>query len=259
MNTMKVIRFLSASAGLLSVLMFSSCMPLVIQPYSPQYYSPLQNAEYVSTGATIVVRYGPVLSDQNLVDLKFSVRGSKSGLHAGQTILADDHKTVIFKPANPFTPGEQVMVDINSLLLDWQTIFRPLSYTFTVAINQRSGSPVSLSAEPPTSAPRSAFPNFLTLPQDIPHYTVSKTSPDAGDGHIFVSPFYWYCPSFSLMRLLNFDWSAYPREHKLCRSRVRKWTGKRSIVLINAVDTTGFRFDRAKWSKMALVGRLASK
>jgi hypothetical protein len=58
-NTMKVIRFLSAIAGLLSVFTLSSCADSV---YSPQYYSPLQNAEYVSTGATIVVRYGPVRS-----------------------------------------------------------------------------------------------------------------------------------------------------------------------------------------------------
>jgi hypothetical protein len=191
MNTRKVIKLLSVCAGLLLGLMFSSCMPLVVQPYSPQYYSPLQNAKYVSKGATIVVRYGPVLNDQDLADLKFTVRGLKSGLHEGQTILADDHKTVIFKPATPFTPGEQVAVDINSLLVDQQTIFRPLSYAFTVAINQQSGSPVSLTPQPPTSAPRSAFPNFLTVPQDIPHYTVSKTSPDAAEGHIFVAPYYW--------------------------------------------------------------------
>jgi hypothetical protein len=68
-NTMKVIRFLSAIAGLLSVFTLSSCTDSVC---SPQYYSPLQNAEYVST-------------------------------------------TIIFRPANPFTPGEQVMVHINSL------------------------------------------------------------------------------------------------------------------------------------------------
>jgi hypothetical protein len=190
MNTGKVIRFLSACAGLLFVLMFSSCTPLVNQPHSPQYYSPLQNAEYVSTSATIVVRYGPVLSDRNLADLKFTVRGSKSGLHEGQTILADDHRTVIFKPANPFTPGEPVMVDVNSLLLDGQTSFRPLSYTFTVAINQRPGSPIS-SSVPPTSGVRSSFTDFLTLPHDIPRYTVSKPSQDTGEGCIFVAPFYW--------------------------------------------------------------------
>jgi hypothetical protein len=29
------------------------------------------------------------------------------------------------------------------------------------------------------------------VPQDIPHYTVSKTAPDDGEGDIFVAPFYW--------------------------------------------------------------------
>ncbi len=95
---------------------FSMC--LSSQPHSPQYYSPLQNADYVSTGATIAVRYGPVLSEQNLASLKLIVSGLKSGLHAGQTILADDHKTVIYKPAIPFTPGEQVKVDIPGLAFE---------------------------------------------------------------------------------------------------------------------------------------------
>ncbi len=126
-------------AGLLSIVMLSSCTPFVFQvpllqslssqsslSQSPssqslalQYYSPLQNAEYVSKDATIVVRYGPALSNQNLDDLKFTIEGSESGLHAGQTILADDHKTVIFKPASPFTPGEQVTVKVSSLHLDF--------------------------------------------------------------------------------------------------------------------------------------------
>jgi hypothetical protein len=189
-NSLKVIRILCASVVLLVVFALSSCTPSV-PAAAPQYYSPLQNAKYVSTGATIVVRYGAVLSDQNLADMKFTVRGSKSGLHEGQTILADDHKTVIFKPAASFTPGEQVTVDISGLRLDRQTSFRPLSYIFTVAINQQSGSPGSVSTAPPTSAPKSAFPDFLTLPQDIPHYTVSETSPDSEEGDIFVAPFFW--------------------------------------------------------------------
>jgi hypothetical protein len=188
MKGMRFIKLLFAGAGLLSILMFSSCAS---QSPLPQYYSPLQDAKYVSTGATIVVRYGPVLSDQNLADVEFTMRGSKSGLHEGQTLVADDQKTVIFKPTSPFTPGEQVKVDINSLRLDGQTGFRPLSYTFTVAIHQSSGSPVSSSATPPTSAPQSAFPSFLTLPQDIPHYTVSTASPNAAEGYVFVAPFYW--------------------------------------------------------------------
>jgi hypothetical protein len=150
-----------------------------------------QNAEYVSTGATMIVRYGPVLSDQHLAELQFRVRGSQSGVHEGQTILADDHKTVIFEPAQAFTPGEQVTIDISSVRLDRQTRFRRLSYTFTVATNQQPGTVASPTASPPSSVPRSAFPGFLTLPQDIPHYRVSTALPEAGEGYIFVAPFYW--------------------------------------------------------------------
>ena len=211
---MKTLRFLALTVGLLSNVMLSSCTPFILQvplfqslssqtslsqstssqSLAPQYYSPLQNAEYVSKDATIVVRYGPVLSNQNLDNLKFTIQGSKSGLHAGRTILADDHKTVIFILASPFVPGEQVTANVSRLDLDGQTSYSPLSYTFRVAINQRPGSPGSseLSAPPlPSYPPRSAFPTFLTVPQDIPHYVITMTSPIPAEGDIFVAPFFW--------------------------------------------------------------------
>ena len=211
---MKPIKVLLAASGFLSLVLLSSCTPVILpfpffestssqsalsqsfppQSLAPQYYSPLQNAKYVSKAATIVVRYGPILNNQNLDELKFIIQGSESGLHSGQTILADDHKTVIFKPVNPFTPGEQVTVKINSMHLDSQTIYSPFSYTFTVAINQQPGTPGSgeLAAPPlPPYPPRSAFPNFLTVPQDIPHFTVTTIAPNSTEGYIFVAPFYW--------------------------------------------------------------------
>lgn len=190
MSPTKMIGILATSVGLLFVFISTSCSSLGPQYSSPQYYSPLKDAEYVSTGATIVVRYGPELSAQNLAKVKFTIQGSKSGSHAGQTILADDHKTVIFKPTRLFTPGEQVTVGISSLRLDSGAGYHPLAYTFAVAANQQTASAASASA-PPTSGPQSAFPNFLTLPQDIPHYTVLQSSPDSGEGDIFVAPFYW--------------------------------------------------------------------
>lgn len=158
------------------------------QVVSAQYNSPLPNAQFVSTGATIAVRYGPELNAQDLALVHFAVEGSESGVHAGQTILADDHKTVIFKPANPFTPGEQVSVGTNSLPADPEEIYGALDYTFTIAANQQMGSLGS--TVKPTDTVTSAFPNFLTLPQDIPHYTVVNTAPD-GEGDILVAPFYW--------------------------------------------------------------------
>ena len=189
---MKKLNCLAILFGLIFVLSLAACSPSVsTKPLAPQYYSPLQNAEYVSTGATIAVRYGPTLNDQNRAEVKFSVQGANSGAHAGQTILADDHKTVIFKPSQPFTPGEQVKIDVSGLSLDPQHNYGPLSYSVTIATNQKPGSPGSSNSAPPASPPKSAFPNSLTLPQDIPHYTVSKTSPDSGEGYIFVAPFYW--------------------------------------------------------------------
>jgi hypothetical protein len=207
---MKIFKPFSVIAGLvLTTWLVASCTPFVLQttvlqssPTQPpppeslgiQYYSPMENANYVSKSATIVVRYGPTLNDQDISKLKFVVSGSQSGLHTGETILADDHKTVIFKPANPFTPGEQVSVAINSLQLDNETTYGGISYAFTVAVNQQPGSPGSgeLAAPPiPSYPPRSAYPDFLTVPQDIPHYTLTTTKSNPSEGYIFVAPFYW--------------------------------------------------------------------
>lgn len=163
-------------------------------PYLPQYYFPLEDAEYVSKGTTIAVRYGPVLTDANVRSLAFAVSGSTSGKHEGRVVLADDHKTVIFKPDTLFTPGEKVAVSVSGLVIDETHEYLPLSYTFTVAVNQQPGTPGSSQlADPPVPAkpPRSAYPDFLTVPQDIPHFTITHSSAPQGEGEVFVAPFYW--------------------------------------------------------------------
>ncbi len=157
---------------------------------APQYYSPLANAQYVSTATTLAIRYGPQLSTQDLSSLKFTVQGSQSGAHSGQAVLADDQKTVIFKPDAPFSPGEQVKVSVNGISINPQLHFSPISYAFTAAANQKPGG-VGASTIPPKTAPASAFPNYLTVPQDIPHFTVAKASPDNAEGDIFVAPIPW--------------------------------------------------------------------
>ncbi len=160
----------------------------------PVYYSPLANAQLVSRNTTLAVRYGPKLSTQNVSALKFTVQGTQSGVHDGQVILADDQQTVIFKPSLSFTPGERVKVSVDGLNVDSKLNFSPISYTFTVATNQKPGG-VGAATTPPKNAPASAFPNYLTAPQDIPHYTVAKTSPDNGEGDIFVAPIPWTAAS----------------------------------------------------------------
>ena len=160
--------------------------------FEPQYYFPIQDSQFVSSGTTIIIRYGPELTQQNAANVRFDVQGAQSGPHSGQTLLADDHQTVIFTPDQTFTPGEQVQVDISPLALDAQITYAGLSYAFTVAISQSSGSPGTTATPPASNLPPPEFPDAVTIPQDIPHYTVTKTSPEtAGEGYIFVAPFYW--------------------------------------------------------------------
>ncbi len=186
---MKPTTILGALVGLILLVGTGACSALAVQSIPPQYISPIQNAKYVSTGATIIVRYGPVLDSSMLQGVKFSVRGSRSGPHSGQTILADDHRTVIFQPTNPFAAGERVQVDVSGLEPEPSVRFTPLAYTFDVAANQQPGGIPP--GNPPANPPRSAFPSFLTLPQDIPHFTISQAAPDSAEGDIFVAPFYW--------------------------------------------------------------------
>ncbi len=191
MKSKGILRILIANVSLLAVLIASACSPSGSSALKPQYVSPLADAEYVSLGATIAVRYGPDLNKKNIEDLKFNVTGSQSGVHAGQVILADDHKTVIFKPEARFSPGETVNVTLNSLRMNWLTAYTPLAYSFTVAANQKPGGVGATPAPPPDSKPESAFPNFLTVPQDIPHFTVMTAPKSSNDGDVFVAPFYW--------------------------------------------------------------------
>jgi hypothetical protein len=157
----------------------------------PEYFSPLRNAEFVSKAATIAIRFGPVVTEAVVKKLGFIVRGRESGLHSGKAILADDQQTVIFEPDLPFAPGEQVKVDINGVRLGAGATFSGLSYTFTVSQHQESGTVASLTPDPPDNPPRSAFPEFLTVPQDIPHFGVPTPSEASSEGDIFVAPFYW--------------------------------------------------------------------
>jgi hypothetical protein len=154
------------------------------------YYSPLANAQYVSTRDTIILRFGPTLNRNDISNLSVTLIGSASGPHPGQLILADDSQTVIFKPTQAFSPGEKVTVQVNSLRLSSGVAYQPLSYTFDVASNQQTA--VVASNAVPSATPVPAFPEYLTLPSDIPHYTVSLTSTETADeGYIFVAPFYW--------------------------------------------------------------------
>ncbi len=57
-----------------------------------------------------------MIDESTLDNQKIIVEGTKSGNHSGDIILARDSKTLIFKPAIPFEPGEEVYVKLLSTI-----------------------------------------------------------------------------------------------------------------------------------------------
>ena len=107
-----------------------------------EYVSPRPNALYVSAGTTIAVRHGEEIDASTLTDTSFAVRGEQSGDHAGRILLADDKRTVIFQPEEPFTPNEVVYVSIESdIRLVTGEYLDALGYSFTISALEREMDP----------------------------------------------------------------------------------------------------------------------
>lgn len=82
-------------------------------PPGIDYVSPVPGSAMNSQLSTIIMHTElPVSSDMFV----FAVDGSLSGEHSGRIIIAEDGKTVIFKPALPFASGEEVSVTVKSKL-----------------------------------------------------------------------------------------------------------------------------------------------
>ena len=68
-----------------------------------QYIYPIPDSKYISTETTLIFRLNEKW--QNVINpslLEINVKGQKSGVHPGKVILADDQKTIIFKPFQKF-------------------------------------------------------------------------------------------------------------------------------------------------------------
>lgn len=185
------------------------CLLLITEPAAAQnlsapiYISPLPNAKFVSPGTTIAVRFREIFSSAALNDIRVQVTGTKSGAHRGSVILAQDKKTVIFKPAQSFTAGEEVHVAISagSGLFSGRPLMTPLAYSFSVSPAAARPAPASSDARvmqeyargmPPRSAPltRTRAPQYVTLPGDFPGISVTTPASGTAEGYIFTAPFY---------------------------------------------------------------------
>lgn len=169
-------------------------------PY--QYLSPRPDASLVSPFTTIVLRDAALIDSRSLSGRIFRVEGARSGRHSGRVVLADDGRTVIFKPVTPFEPGETVRVAIQPGLATVSGRVLPgFHFEFTTWPDQ----PADLANPPGLELPRGhdtpssvARPSSAHagdapagnggLPDDFPVITLHVPAPSTDEGYVFLSP-----------------------------------------------------------------------
>lgn len=166
----------------------------------PVYLSPLPGSELINPQTSIAFRPGePLVADSVTPDL-FTVWGTLSGNHPGATVLSDDKRTVVFKPAAPFALGERVEVQIGAGLVT--VLGRQIgaqSFDFVIATHPSPQVPAALystpdesqAAEKAAADATAAVTNtqFLTLPADYPVMTVTVPDTATTNDYLFITPF----------------------------------------------------------------------
>ena len=91
------------AAALVLLLPSGSAWPSGADLY--QYVSPAPGARLVSPWNNIILRHGSIIDASTVDPEALSVVGALSGRHAGEWVLSDDSKTLVFKPATKFSSG----------------------------------------------------------------------------------------------------------------------------------------------------------
>jgi hypothetical protein len=113
-----------------------STTPIVSQTGAVVYLSPSAGATWVLPQTAIALRYNSDVMADALQPSQFQVVGSQSGPHAGTVTLSDDQRTIIFKPAAPFSAGESVQLSFAGGVLGTDgEPFGSVDYSFTVTPN----------------------------------------------------------------------------------------------------------------------------
>lgn len=189
------------------------------------YISPVPGSAYVSTRTNIILRSPGLIAAGGTIDNSFlSVKGAKSGTHAGSLTVSDDGETLVFIPAVPFAAGETVHVGTNQpLATNTYDEVAPVSFDFTTSATQLTslqlqrildqcgdGLPCISSGSNVTTSGRSyAALKGSTLPSDFPKMQISGTGPTA-PGDIFICDFGWTSSIVAAPYLIILDNSGTP-------------------------------------------------
>ena len=203
---------------MLALLMAPLKGPLVVEPSlgaahpaTLHYLSPANGSQFVQPDATLALRLDGPIDPASLSAALFSVVGAVSGSHTGQALLADDGRTVVFKPKLPFTPNEQVSLAIErGLMTQAGAVYSGLQAQFHIspidAASRLKMNNAQWAAEMEDTLPalnqagRLATPtapnavaahpqDYVTFPHDFPTITVTTPASGTSNGLLFTAPF----------------------------------------------------------------------
>ena len=100
-----------------------------------KYVSPKPNSILVSRQTNIIMRSESPVDESTLDPALIRVDGSNSGIHAGDFLLSDDGRTIVFNPYSPFAPEESVNVTVKRGIKGTDgTILPEYSFSFWMSL-----------------------------------------------------------------------------------------------------------------------------
>ncbi|HEC42751.1 MAG TPA: T9SS type A sorting domain-containing protein [Bacteroides sp.] len=165
-------------------------------PPGYQYIFPGPGAKYVHPESTLILRFENIspaeLTNPGII---VQVSGDESGDHPGESYIATDNQTLIFKPHSRFESGEIVKVTVDPGLCGInENTLKPFIYYFTVLEeasvkksqpddeDQTTEGQIKSSA----SSPSMIMPNGVSVPTDFPRADITISKNPSGD-HIFIT------------------------------------------------------------------------
>jgi len=187
-----------------------------------EYLSPLPNSEMNNPKTNLIIRYGvPFNTDDVLNKNVIEVIGSKSGLHSGEIILAENNNTLLFEPYIPFQKGEIVNVKIISnvrtnndeIIPELNFNFRITDYVITNIVRNQLQKDIfnkyhHLKNRITKNELSSEFNRHIysvmddSLPVDFPDIEVDSLN-NPSPGYIFLIPFNYFNPGKNYLTILD--------------------------------------------------------
>ena len=210
----------SSHSVLLALLIGSIAVPLPVaaaplQAPRIRYLSPAEGARLVLPETNIIVRLDRALELETALDpTAIAAIGSLSGAHAGTTRLADDGKTLLFRPDRAFAWGEKVTVRLGQPMLRGAATSRErVSFSFSIASAKpprlRDSTRLEFGSDPGqaprdrvAASPLTSASRADSLPPDFPTITSTVYQPTAS-GSLFLCSFSFFGPNNPYLLILD--------------------------------------------------------